>query len=458
MDNLLLLAAASLGVIVIFSLWPRKPKRVKIPDEIYQHHYWGPNEVVGQPPADNPSIDELIIGIPEDVLGDLRSRLMKTRITESYKETNFQYGFHSGELKKVIKYWLTKYDWKKQENDLNKFDHFQTEIEGLKIHFIHQRASQEATKVHTVLLAHGWPGSFIEFIDMIPLLTSPVGGVAFNVIVPSIPGFGSSDPPCKPGLNNIHTARIYSQLMTRLGYEKFYHLGNDWGCSIGRAIGVLYPSRLLGLHITLPGGGQSLKNIIRTLIGYWVPRLVFDNPQLDQAMIYPWWQKSLWDTLQESGYAHIQATKPDTLGVALTDSPAGLAAYMLEKFSTWVHKDNVNLQDGGLTQKFTYDQLLTNVMIYWSSGNITTSMRFYKEFFKGSYGLKTDSVPLDTPTGISAFPQELAIQPKKYLEGAYGNIVHYSYMPRGGHFSAFEEPQLLADDFRLFVTKTLKSA
>jgi len=209
-----------------------------------------------------------------------------------------------------------------------------------------------------------------------------------------------------------------------------------------------FPERVEGLHINMvpvSTDGQWLKILIAQLF----PSLIFD--EVDVPKIYPLKNLTV-ILLKEMGYMHLQATKPDTAGVGLNDSPAGLAAYILEKFSTWVNMDYINLPDGGLTKKLTMDELLTNVMIYWVSGSITSSMRFYKEYFR-QYDLKLHNIPITVPTGMAAFPKELMVLPKSLAEHQYFNIIQYTDMPRGGHFAAFEEPKMLADDFYSFVKK-----
>lgn len=391
----------------------------------------------------------------ESVLKDLKSRLNKTRYVEALDNVQFQYGFHSSFLKEVVEYWKTKYDWRKHEKELNKFEHFTTQIEGIDVHFIHQKPNLQGKKLRVLplLLVHGWPGSVYEFNKILPLLTTPREDkdYVFEVICPSIPGYGFSEPPHQPGFSIASAARVFMKLMDRLGHKKFYTQGGDWGSAITSIMAVAYPERVLGLHLNMVAVRLGLIGSIKYAIGYLFPTL-FMTPE-EHARIYPLKNLAL-DLLQETGYLHIQATKPDTVGTALADSPAGLAAYIMEKFSTWTDKSYKDLPDGGLTKKFTLDELLTNVMIYWCTNTITSSQRFYKESLSAkAQSYDFDRVPVKVPTGIAIFPNEIISFPKTFCAQRYRNIVLFSEMARGGHFAAFEEPKLLADEIWDFVIR-----
>lgn len=318
--------------------------------------------------------------MPDEVLVNLKQRLSSVRLVDSLEGTNFEYGMRSDVLGKLLAYWSSQYNWRTQEAALNKLDHFKTQVEGLDVHFIRVKPTGQNVKtVHPLMLVHGWPGSFVEYLKVVPLLTkADKNGVAFELIIPSIPGFGFSEASSKTGLNVIHVARIFAKLMTRLGHKKFYYHGNDWGAIIGKALGALLPERVSGLHITLPLIKFTPYVMLKLAVGWLLPSFVFDSPAIDSAKLYPPLEKLVW-LLKETGYAHIQATKPDTIGVALNDSPAGLAAYIIEKFSSWTNKNYVNRPDGGLLEKYSLDDLINNVMVYYITNSITTSARLYKE-------------------------------------------------------------------------------
>jgi len=305
------------------------------------------------------------------------------------------------------------------------------------------------------MVIHGWPGSFWEYFKSIPLLTEPVNDVAFEVIVPSIPGYGFSDAPQQQGFDVTQTARIFVQLMKRLNHNRFIVHGGDWGSMISRAMAVIYPQNVRGLHLTMAANPMDGFSMVKQAIGSYFPSLIFNEPEVEHKKLYPQWDKIKF-IIRETGYMHLQSTKPDTIGAVLNDSPSGLAAYILEKFSTWTHPDNVNKHDGGLTEKFTLDELLTNIMIYWTSNNVVSSVRYYKESFLRFLELKVDSIPVTVPTAVCDFPQELMRTSQTLIKGLYKNLVQFSDMPRGGHFAAFEEPKLVVDDIRSFVQKVLK--
>ncbi|XP_036758106.2 epoxide hydrolase 1 isoform X4 [Manis pentadactyla] len=252
------------------------------------------------------------------------------------------------------------------------------------------------------------------------------------------------------GLNSVATARIFYKLMLRLGFQEFYIQGGDWGSLICTNIAQLVPSHVKGLHLNM---AFIIRNfyILTLALGRHFPRL-FGFTKRDVELLYPVKEKIFYSTLRESGYMHIQCTKPDTVGCALNDSPVGLAAYILEKFSTWTNAEFRNLEDGGLERKFSLDDLLTNIMLYWTTGTITSSQRFYKENMGQNFlAIQHERMKVHVPTGFAAFPCELLHVPEKWLKFKYRKLISYSYMPRGGHFAALEEPELLARDICKFV-------
>lgn len=337
---------------------------------------------MGDPvPKDDEKLKPFKISVPDSVLSDLQVRLNRTRIVSSLPGVNFSYGFNSHTLEKVIDYWRNDYDWRGNERLINKYGNFKTQIEGIDIHYIHVKSSGTRSKLTVpLIMCHGWPGSVVEFLKIIPLLNTG-SEVSFELIIPSLPGYGWSSPSSKPGLNAIHAARIFAKLMTRLGHTHFFFHGGDWGALVGKFICLLYPNRVAGFHTTMPFAPLTGFDLVRLVVGEMVPSLIYDDP-MDASKLHPLKDKFLF-LLSESGYMHLQSTKPDTIGGALNDSPAGLAAYIMEKFSTWTNPSLINEPDGGIFDpkliKFTLDEMLTNVMVYWVTGTITSSQRFYKE-------------------------------------------------------------------------------
>ncbi|XP_035984530.1 epoxide hydrolase 1-like [Fundulus heteroclitus] len=394
-------------------------------------------------------------GLIDDlVYQDLHERIDRTRFSDPLEDSGFQYGFNSTYLKKVVSYWRNTFDWKQQVAVLNKYPHFKTKIEGLDVHFIHVRPKHRGDqRVLPLMMVHGWPGSFYEFYKILPLLTQNHDGVSFEVVIPSIPGYGFSEAPHKKGFNSLAAARIFLTLMERLGFSQFYLQGGDWGSLITTNMAQMRPDRVKGLHLNMCMSTRGFKVLLSMMIGPYLPFLVGFSRE-DVRRLFPFFEKNVWEMLKESGYLHIQATKPDTAGRGLNDSPVGLAAYLLEKFSTWTHKRNRDLEDGGLERKFSLDDLLTNVMIYWTTGSIISSMRFYKENLGSNPNDRIDArTGIFVPTGLAAFPQELLHCPRSWAQIRYRNIVSYTFMPQGGHFPALEEPRLLATDVIQFAKK-----
>ncbi|XP_056147753.1 epoxide hydrolase 1 isoform X2 [Lampris incognitus] len=416
--------------------------------------WWGAGE---KPPAEDDKIYSFEVETSQEEIEELHRRIDRTRYTDPIEDGCFQYGFNSTYLKMVASYWRHQFDWKKQVAVLNKYPHFKTRIEGLDVHFIHiQPPHREGQQVLPLMLVHGWPGSFFEFYKMLPLLTDTQAGLAFEVICPSIPGYGFSEAPHKQGFDSLAAARVFLTLMERLGFSQFYLQGGDWGSLITTNMAQMQPQHVKGLHLNMVIARRSLKSMLSILIGRYLPFLVGFTRE-DVRRLFPFMEKNVYETLRETGYLHIQATKPDTAGCGLNDSPVGLAAYILEKFSSWTDLKNRDLEDGGLERKFKLDELLTNVMIYWTTGTIVSSMRFYKENLQTNIEKRGDMRSgIFVPTGVAAFPGELVHCPRSWAEIRYRNILSYSYMSQGGHFAAFEEPQLLANDIIQFVKKVEK--
>ena len=364
------------------------------------------------------------ISVSDDVLDDLRTRLTNPRWPEAELVDDWSQGAPLNYVKEVCEYWATEYDWRSREAALNRFDQFTTEVNGLDIHYIHVRSPEPAAL--PLIITHGWPGSVVEFHKVIDALTNPAanGGDAadaFDVICPSLPGFGFSGKPTTTGWGVGEAAEAWVALMKQLRYDRFGAQGGDWGAAVTTAIGSIEDSGCIGIHLNMPLGRPGPE----------------DTPENDaevkvlQALAH--YQE--WD----SGYSKQQATRPQTLGYGLTDSPAGQAAWILEKFWAWTdcdgHPENV----------LTRDEMLDNIMVYWLNAAATSSARLYWESF-GKY--RPNPVPI--PAGIAAFPKEILPSSPRWCAPLYPNLTHWTDMDRGGHFAAFEQPELFTDDVRKF--------
>jgi len=417
-----------------------------------------------RPKVESKEIKPFKIEFSDKQLKDLKSRItsdlerLKDVGIHPLENSAFEYGMNIDYLiNTVAPYWLNTYNWKKQEKMLNQImPQYKTSIDGIDVHFAHIKPKAKANqKVLPILMVHGWPGSFVEFTKIIPMLTEMSNeDFIFEVIAPSIPGYGFSSSPAKQGFDAIYTAKMFVKLMDRLGHETFYYQGGDWGSFIGDSLTTLYPEKVRGLHLNMIAVDTISANL-KLFVASLVPSLVLEKK--DYGKVVPLMDK-LGDLLKETGYMHIQATKPDTVGLALTTSPLGLASYILEKFSTWTNKAGRQVEDGNLLEFFTMDDLLNNVMVYWINGNIIPSQRYYKENLAGeAYGLLS-GVPIENvPVGLAAFPEELFVQPKNFVTGKYRNLVSYTDMPVGGHFAAYEQPKLLFSDIVQFVALVEKN-
>ena len=370
------------------------------------------------------------ISIPDEVLTDLAQRLANTRFPDQLEDAGWDYGTELAYLKELCEYWQSEFDWRKQEAALNRFDHYRTGIDGITVHCIHQRSSEP--EALPLIITHGWPGSVFEFTKILGPLCDPAahGGDpadAFHVVCPSMPGYGFSDPPRKPGFDIKSVAEVNKQLMAKLGYTRYGAQGGDWGAPATSWLAILDEEHVCGIHLNMvtarpPKDGDPTEGLTAE-----------ELRRVDEARQF---------TKLETGYQRIQGTKPQTLGYGLNDSPAGLAAWIVEKFRTW---SDCN---GDVETRFTKDELLTNIMIYWATQTITSSTRLYCESFRGQrFGPAAGRV--EAPTACAIFPKELARLPRKWAEQSY-NITRWTEMPSGGHFAALEEPALLVEDIRAF--------
>lgn len=360
------------------------------------------------------SINPFRIAIPDADLADLEERLARTRWPEAECVDDWSQGIPLAYTRELADYWAGEYDWRAREAALNRFDHYTTEIDGLDIHFIHQRSSRD--DAFPLVITHGWPGSIVEFHKVI----EPLVEQGFDVVCPSLPGYGFSGKPTQSGWGIEKVAKAWDTLMGSLGYERFGAQGGDWGAAVTTQIG-RNGGRCGAIHVNMPLGFPPGK---------------LDNPTdeekqaLEAGKYYQDW---------DSGYSKQQSTRPQTLGYGLVDSPVGQLAWIVEKFWAWMdcdgHPENV----------LTKDELLDNVMLYWLTASGASSARLYWESFNFFGGF--DRVEL--PTGIASFPKEILKAPRSWCEAGY-NIIHWTTMPRGGHFAAFEQPELFVDDVSTF--------
>jgi epoxide hydrolase len=369
-----------------------------------------------------PSFEPFRIAVAEDDLIDLRERLRRTRWPARECVDDWSQGMPLAYTQDLAAYWANSYDWRAREAALNRFDHFMTEIDGLDIHFIHQRSPHP--NAFPLIITHGWPGSIVEFHKVIEPLTDPTahGGRvedAFHVVCPSLPGFGFSGKPTRTSWGVGKVAEAWETLMVELGYDRYGAQGGDWGAAVTTAIGH-QRGHCVGIHTNMPIG---------------VPPSVNNPTPEEQAALAAIEHYQRW----ESGYSKQQSTRPQTLGYGLTDSPAGQLAWIVEKFWAWTDCD------GHPENALSRDELLDNVMIYWVTASAASSARMYWESFNLSRGFGR----VDLPTGVAAFPKEIFRPPRHWCEANY-NITHWTGMPRGGHFAAFEQPELLVDDVRTF--------
>jgi epoxide hydrolase len=357
------------------------------------------------------------IRVDDALLDDLRARLERTRFADEVEGTGWDAGVPPSYLRDLVTHWLDAYDWRSEEAALNRLDHFRTTIDGQSIHFVHARSPQPDAM--PLLLMHGWPGSIVEFLDVIPRLTD-----SFHVVAPSLPGYAFSEPPRTPGWNIDRIARAFSQLMAQLGHDLYGAQGGDWGAQIGTRLAARDPDHCVGLHLNMPLATRPDEPVVLT-----------DAEQAD-LVAFATFQR------EESGYALEQGTKPDTIGAALGDSPAGCLAWIVEKLRAWSDCD------GDPERAFTRDRMITNVMLYWVTGTITSSMRLYRE--RRLAELQGDAHPyVAVPTGVARFPAEPLRFPRAWVARHY-HLTHWTDMPRGGHFAAWEQPDLFADDLHAF--------
>jgi len=369
------------------------------------------------------------IHVSDEVLSDLRDRLRNTRWPPAAPGERWEQGTDLEYLRGLLGYWAEGFDWRARERDLNRFHHFRAAIDGVAIHFVHERARQG--KGLPLILTHGWPSAFVEILPLVPLLTDPgahgIDGPGFDVVIPSLPGYGFSQRPARANIRTV--ASLWHRLMSGLGYRRYCAGGGDFGAGVSTLMALDDPRPLIGLHLSnldnAPWLGEGSRPLSPAERDY-------------QARVQRWDQV-------ERGYSSIQSTRPQTLGYALNDSPAGLAAWIVEKWRAWSDSG------GDPDVKFSRDFLLTLITLYWATGSITTSMRDYFDNRWQGVALGPDD-RVRVPTGIASFTRSFVFEgdpPREWAERLY-HVRRFTPMPAGGHFAAAEEPELLARDIAAF--------
>jgi pimeloyl-ACP methyl ester carboxylesterase len=371
------------------------------------------------------------IDIPDRDLADLRQRLRGTRWPDHLVDVGWQYGTEPGYLRELVDYWATTFDWRREERRLNTAPQFLADVGGLGVHFVHQRGRGPAP--FPVLLLHGWPSSFVQMLDLAPLLTDPAGNGgaaddAFDVVIGSLPGFAFSDAAVRPGMSEVAMAHVFHRLMTEtLGYPRYAVRASDLGARVAKQLAARYPRNVVGIHLS--GAPPRAEN----------------PPAHPSPAVHEYLRKVQWWETNEAGYSEQQSTKPQTLAYPLNDSPAGLAGWIVEKFRGWSDCD------GDVERRFTKDELLTNISIYWFTATIGSSMRMYYE------SAHAEARSWDVPTAYLMSSKDTVPVPREWMEGR-SRIDRWTEVDRGGHFLEWEEPQFVADDMRAFFRPLSPSA
>jgi pimeloyl-ACP methyl ester carboxylesterase len=359
----------------------------------------------------------------DEQLDDLRRRLRATRWPERETVDDWSQGIPLAYVQDVCAYWADKYDWRAREARLNRFPQFETTIDGVGIHFVHARSPHP--NAQPLVITHGWPGSIVEFQEVIePLVDPPAHGGdakdAFHVVCPSLVGYGFSGKPTRAGWNVQRIARAESALMQRLGYARYFAQGGDWGAMVTTCIGIQDPEHCAGIHLNMPIAPPD-------------PATMNDLTDAEKSALAGMQHYQDWD----SGYSKQQSTRPQTVGYGLTDSPAGQAAWILEKFWSWTdcdgHPENV----------ISRDALLDNVMLYWLPATAASSARLYWESFRNP-----PMDPITIPVGCSIFPKEIFRTSKRWAEKRFEKLVYFETLAKGGHFAAFEQPETFVREVR----------
>jgi pimeloyl-ACP methyl ester carboxylesterase len=383
------------------------------------------------------AIEPFKIVIPDEVLRDLQDRLARTRWAPEFGNDEWAYGTNGSYLKELVAYWREGYDWRKHEVEINALPNFRTVIDGVPIHFLHVRG--KGPKPMPIILNHGWPWTFWDLRKLIEPLSNPAayGGDpadAFDVVVPSLPGYGFSTPLTTPGLNYWSTADYWVKLMERLGYSRFATQGGDWGAMLSAQLGHKHADRVIGAHFTL----MTPLDIFSPAPGS------APTPEEYGPGEETWASHTQHFFGQEAGYFNLQCTKPQTIAFALNDSPVGLCSWILEKRRTWSDCG------GQVETRFSKDDLLTTVTIYWATQTYGTSARYYYEAAHRPWQPAHSRTPVvEVPTAVAVFLKEVILQPRRWAERYY-NLKRWTVFPSGGHFAPMEEPDVMIRDIREF--------
>jgi epoxide hydrolase len=368
------------------------------------------------------------IDVPEAELADLRRRLRQTRWPEREPVDDWSQGVPLAYLRELCEYWADGYDWRATEARLNSLPQFRTVIDGLAVHFIHVRSPRPDAL--PLIITHGWPGSVVEFLKVIGPLSAPSdAGDAFHVVCPSLPGYGFSGKPDQTGWGIERIARAWAELMARLGYRRYGAVGSDWGTSVSTLLGLHDRTHVAGVHLIPPLAGPD-------------PGTFGDLTDAERAALASLRHSAKWD----SGYSTEHSTRPQTIGYALVDSPAALAAWIVEKFWSWTD------HPGSLDAVLGRDEVLDNLMLYWLPGTGASAARLYWESIRqvNEWIAGTDAGTVDVPVGCSVFPRELQRPSRRWAARRFSDIRYWNEPARGGHFAAFEQPELFTEEVRSF--------
>jgi pimeloyl-ACP methyl ester carboxylesterase len=373
------------------------------------------------------------VNVPEEEIGELRRRLAATRWPDRETVEDRSQGAQLERIKELIRYWETEYDWREAETKLNALPQFMTMIDGLDIHFIHVRSPHDDAL--PLIITHGWPGSVLEQLKVIDPLTNPTAhggepGDAFHVVVPSMPGYGFSERPTGTGWDPDRIARAWDELMRRLGYNRYVSQGGDWGAVVSDKMAKQAPAGLLGIHVNMPATVPP--DVAKALLNNEPPP---DGLSPDEKRAYEG-MANLYT--KGSGYAVMMVTRPQTLGYSLADSPVGLAAWYYDKFADWTDSG------GDPERSLTKDEMLDDISLYWFTNTATSGARLYWENNANNF----DAVDISIPAAITIFPGEIYQAPRSWAERAYHDLIYFNEVDKGGHFAAWEEPELFAEEVR----------
>jgi pimeloyl-ACP methyl ester carboxylesterase len=428
-------AAGALGIFLVAAtaLAETSPAPTRVPESIYT--------VAGttaSSTAEAGTIRPFRVSIPDSALADLRQRIKATRWPDKETVSDQSQGVRLEKLKELADYWGERYDWRKIEAKLNALPQFMTHIDAVAIHFIHVRSRHP--NALPLLITHGWPGSVLELLKVIGPLTDPTayGGRAedaFDVVIPSMPGYGFSDRPTVTGWGPERMGRAWNDLMERLGYTRYVSQGGDWGSVVASAMGRQAPKGLLGIHLNMPATVPD--EVARALSnGNPSPAGLSAGEQAAFESLDTFFRKN-------AGYGAMMVTRPQTVGYGLSDSPVGLAAWMYDKFSQWT------FSGGDPERSLTKDEMLDGITLYWLTNSAISSARLYWENDNDNFSAAAQkTADITVPVAVTVFPGEIYRAPRSWAERAYSELIHFSEVDKGGHFAAWEEPLLFTNELR----------